>query len=422
MADPGPGPSYRQVLRDPRLVALLAGDSAAKVGEGMSLVAVPLLALRLHGRVPPALAISLVVAAPYLLPVTLSLAVGLGRRRFDPRRVLVADAAVRSVFFLGVGLLALAGWTRLWSLTAGLVAGSVLRLLSASARRLAATGMAGDGGRLAVNGLLGTSDSLALYIAGPALGGLVAAAAGPQLVLVLTGLSHLGLLAAAAFAVPAGVGAGAGPAAGTDPGPARSGVASGWAILRRTPVALRLFVAVFVFDLCYGPVEVALPLLVTDTLGGDATDLGGLWTWFGLGALCGALLTNQARRVPRRALLVAIIGGWAGCVALLAAAPTLAVAGAALAAGGLIYGPFLAVAYTLLQDLLAADEQQPVLTFWAGGISVAAPLGLAVGGPLVVATGTRGGLLTSAVLTGLLVPAAAWWLRPGSGRPGPHGA
>lgn len=397
--------SYRQVLRNGRLATLLAGDAVSKIGDGMSFVALPLLALQLHGSIEPALAISLVTASPYLLAITVSLFFGLGRRRFNPRTVLLADSALRSAIFIGLGLLALAGSLRLWSLATALLAGSVLRLLSASSRRLIATGMLGEDGRLAVNGLIGTSDSLALYVAGPALGGLLAALTSPELVLLVNGFSYVALMVAGTLAVP----------------PTRSHgqaqtvkaaeTTSGWAILQRTPVALRLFLVVFLFNLFYGPVEVALPLLVTDSLSANGRALGALWTSFGLGALCGALFTNQLRRLPQRMLLVGIIGGWAMSVGLLAAAPTVTVAGAALAVGGLAYGPFVAVAYTLLQGALRQQDQQPVFTLWAAGITVAAPLGLGLAGPLVAATGSRGGLLISAIITALLVPASARWLR-----------
>jgi hypothetical protein len=70
------------------------------------------------------------------------------------------------------------------------------------------------------------------------------------------------------------------------------------------------------------------------------------------------------------------------------------------------------VAFTLLQGTLRERDQQPVFTLWAGGIAVAAPLGGGLGGPLVAATGSRGGLLVSAVVTALLVPASLRWLRP----------
>jgi predicted MFS family arabinose efflux permease len=126
------------------------------------------------------------------------------------------------------------------------------------------------------------------------------------------------------------------------------------------------------------------------------------------------LITNQLRRFRPQTLIVAIIGGWAACAAALGMAPDLVWAGVALAIGGAIYGPFLAVAYTLLQGFLTPDDQQPVFALWAAGITVALPLGLAVGGPLVTAAGPRGGILVSAAITALLVPAARHWLKRGT--------
>jgi MFS family permease len=385
------------------LTTLLTGDVISKIGDGMGFVALPLMALELHGSLPAAVAIALVTGAPYAIPFVISLYFGLGRRRFDPRLVLLIDSSVHSVMFLAVGALALTGRLDLPLMVVMLSVGSALRLLSASARRLSATDMAGGNGRLAVNGLLGISDNGALFVIGPALGGLVVALHGPELVLVLNGAGYLAMLTAAALAVPRAAPRGrAGDA---------EEVSSGFAIMRRIPVVVRLAFVVFLFDLFYGPIEVALPLLVTDELGGDGGSYGALWTAFGLGSLVGALLINQLRRVRPQTLLVSVIGGWAACAAAVSLAPNLIVAGAALALGGAIYGPFLAVAYTLLQGYLSPDEQQPVFALWAAGITVALPVGLTVGGPLVTTAGPRGGILVSAVITALLVPAAWYWLR-----------
>jgi MFS family permease len=405
--------SYREVLRDRRLATLLGGDVVSKTGDGMTYVGLPLIALEMHGAIPAAGAIALVTGMPYIAPFALSLYYGLGRRRFAPRLVILADSALHVAMYAMLGALALAGRLTFPVLVAGLLAASLLRLLSASARRLVATGMVDGDGRLAVNGLIATSDSLAMLVVGPALGGVLVTVAGTDLLLLLVGVSYLALLAAAAVAVP-------GRAPDTaDAGPREAGggtAASGWTIMRRMPVVVRLALVVFLFDLFYGPVEVALPLLVTGELGGDGGAYGAMWTCFGVGALAGALLTNQVRRLRPERLLVAIIGGWAACAAVVGVAPNLWVAGAGLAVGGVIYGPFLAVAYTLLLNLLKPEEQQPVYTLYGAMVTVALPVGLTVGAPLITLAGPRGGILASAVITALLVPPALRWLRP-AGQP-----
>jgi len=283
-------------------------------------------------------------------------------------------------------------------------AGSALRILAQSSRRLVATELAGERGRFAVNGLLGTGDSLAVYIIGPVLGGVLATTVSPGFVLLLDGVSFLGLFAAVWVAVPSGT---------SDPVGLGSGVgsASGWSILRQVPVAAWLFVVVFCFNLFYMPVEVALPLLVHGPLHASGTALGNIWTSFGVGALIGAVCTGVLRRLPQTALLIGIIAGWGGSVILLAVAHNVATAAIAFALGGLIYAPFTPVAYSLVQSRLRPEQQQPVLTLWGAGSAIAAPIGLLLSGPLIQVTGIRPGLYVSAALTLALVPAAAQSLR-----------
>lgn len=397
--------SYREVLRHRRLAIFLAGDVVSKVGDGMIVVALPLQTLRIHGRLHLAVAIALIEAAPYLLSVALSLMSGLGHRRFRPRRLLVIDCILRAGMFGALGILAITGTLQLWVLGGALFLGSGLRLMAAASRRLIATGMAPPSARLAVNGLLGTSDSLAAYILGPALGGILAATVSPGFVLCLEGFSFLGLLLVTLTTAPAQPPA----ATGSERG-------SGLAILRQVPFAARMLLVVFCFNAFYGPVEVALPLLVRGPLHGDGAALGRIWTAFGIGALIGALGTNRLRRLPPMAVLVGIIGGWGASVVLLAGAPDILLSAIALAIGGLIWAPFTPIVYTLLQSALSPAQQQPIITLWGAGASVAMPCGLLLSGPLIQAAGPRAGLVVSAVLTIALVPAAAATLRTGRAR------
>jgi predicted MFS family arabinose efflux permease len=401
MAEGNESWSYRRVLRDPKVGALLAGDVVSNVGDGMIITALPLLTLRVRGGVPAPLAIAAVEASPYVLATALAFAIGLTRLRIPPRASIIADCLLRGGVLAALGLLAMADAVTLPVLVCGLLAGSVFRMVGMSARRLAVTAMVPPEGRLAANGLLGTSANLAIYAVGPLLGGVLAAVRNPGVALLVDGASLVLLLAAAVFVTPSTGGSVDG----------ESIPASGLRILRRVPITARLLVVVFGFNLFYMPVEVALPLLVRGPLQGDAVSLGLIWTGFGVGALIGAVLTNALRRLPEQRLLLSIIGGWALVVVLLILAPSVPYAVVVLFVGGLVYAPFTPVVYTLVQSMLAADEQQPVITLWTAGAVLAAPLGLALGGPLVQEVGTRGGLAVSALLTIALVPLAAVGLR-----------
>ncbi len=384
------------MLRDRRVAGLLLGDLLANVGTGMLLVAMPVQTLALHGAVPKAIAIGLVEAAPFVLSTVLALAVGLGRVRVPPRTLLVADCLLRSLTFAALGVLAVTGRLTLPVLVAGLFSGATFRLAGSSSRRLLATSAAGEAGRFSVNGLLGLNTTFALYIAGPVLGGLVVATAGAGFALFVDAAGALILLAC----LPREAG-------DRDALREEGTPESGWRILRRRPVAARLLVVEFFFNFLYMPVEVALPLYVGGTLHAGASGLGVLWGALGVGAFLGAALVSRLRNLPQRPLLVAIIGLWALCPIALAVTGDLTVALLVFGLGGLVYAPFTPVAYSFLQAGLAPGEQQQVVTLWTTGATVAAPLGLALGGPLIELTGSTGGLVLSGVLTLLLLPIAA---------------
>jgi MFS family permease len=389
--------SYREALRNRRVAGLLTGDLLASIGTGMLVVAMPLETLRIHRGVPAALAIGMVEAAPFVLATMLALGVGLGRLRLAPRTLLVTDCLLRAVAFSLLGVLAVTGRLTLPVLVGGLLGGAAFRMVGSSSRRVLATSMAEEDERFAVNALLGLNSNVALYVLGPLVGGIVVATAGAGTALFADVCGALVLLAAVLRSVPR-------TAAVRDE--ARRGQ-SGWQILRRRPVAARLLVVVFFFNLLYMPIEVALPLYVRGGLHAGAYSLGLLWGALGVGAAAGAALTNQLRNLPQRHLLIAIIALWGLCPVALAATHNLPVAMIEFGLGGLVWAPFTPVAYSYLQSGLATREQQQVVTLWTTGATVAAPLGLAAAGPLVQLTGTRGGLALSGILTLLLVPIAA---------------
>ena len=195
-------PPYAWLYRSPRTAALLTGMTISAIGDGAAAVALPLLALQLHGSLPAAVAIAAVAATAYIVPVAISLSVGLGRRRFDPRAVLTIDAIARAAVFGVVGVLGVSGGLSLAPMIGLLLAGSGLRLLASTGRRLIVMAAAGSSGALAANGVLGFVDSLALFGIGPALGGLVSTVWSPSAALVLTASTYAVLAVTVAALAP----------------------------------------------------------------------------------------------------------------------------------------------------------------------------------------------------------------------------
>lgn len=406
--------SYREVLRDRHVAGLLLGDLLSNVGTGMLIVAMPVQTLSIHGDVPKAIAIGLVEAAPFVLSTVLALFIGLGRVRIPPRTLLIADCVLRSLTLVALGVLAVTDHLTLNVLILGLLFGSTFLMAGQSSRRVLATSMAGDRGRFAVNGLLGLNLTFALLVVGPVLGGAIVATTSPGVALFFDAGGALILLASVIVSVPRAV---EDRDALRNPLGQATAHESGWRILRRRPVAARLLVVEFFFNFLYMPIEVALPLFVHGTLGGDASALGLMWGALGAGAFVGAMLVNQLRNLPQRQLMIAIIGLWAICPIALAFVDDLAVAMIIFGLGGLVWAPFTPVVFSFIQSGLASNEQQQVVTLWTTISMVSAPLGLVIGGPLIALTGVIGGLVLSGVLTMLLLPIAALAVLKRTSRP-----
>jgi hypothetical protein len=85
---------------------------------------------------------------------------------------------------------------------------------------------------------------------------------------------------------------------------------------------------------------------------------------------------------------------------------------ACFALGGLIYGPFIPLTYSLFQSATTTANLPAVLAARSALVMVSTPLGTAIGGPLVGALGASETLAASGVATvALAVVAAIVWTR-----------
>ena len=155
--------------------------------------------------------------------------------------------------------------------------------------------------RLAANTLV-SSLNFAATIAGPAIAGVLVTYVSAALVLGLDALTFVFLaVLVARLPLP-----GTGHVSTVDQAAARGGLA----IMRSYPELLGLLTLTWFFNLLYGPVEVALPLHVTDDLHAPGTLLGLYWMLFGIGAVLGALAVGALRQLPLWPVTVAIVVAW----------------------------------------------------------------------------------------------------------------
>ena len=420
---------------------VLPGAAASALGDGMSAVAIAWLALRLAPEPSRGLWVGAAVAA-YSLPGAagaVALRRWLGGRR--GARLASVNAMLRAAALGLIGCLALAGRLDPAGYVALLGVSSVLSAWGLAGKYTVIADLLPPEQRVAGNTVFGLADQLSLMI-GPALAGVVAAVAGPAVVITadavswaVLALSYVRIAPLAARLARARTPAPpqpaplqpAAPLAGPpDPAPpqpaapARSAPPGGWAVIRSSPVLPGLLALSFVFYLLYGPVDVALPVHVATDLHGSAALLGTFWAVFGVGAVIGELAAPYLRRWRVWPTMTGIVLGWGLALVPLGLATPLWAALAAFFAGAVIWGPWMSLSMGVLQDVSPPAALAQVIAARSSLLTLAAPLGTALGGPLVAALGARGTLLASALGTVLLGLITAAILEARRRRPGPR--
>ena len=246
-----------------------------------------------------------VLAAFQFLPYTLfGLFAGVIVDRLDVRRTIIGTQTASMIFAFALAGLTLAGVVNLWEvyLLTGL-RGTVL-VLDAPARQALTYQMVG---RDELPNAVALNSSLfnAARVVGPAVGGIVVAAAGPGTCFLINALTFLavlwGLLAMRVpdlFPVddsrrPAGL---------------LSGTADALRYVRRTPMAATALVAVLLLSTFSFNFNVLLPVLARTTLNAGPYVLGAITAAFGAGALVGALTSASLGRASLRWLLAGMCG------------------------------------------------------------------------------------------------------------------
>jgi MFS transporter, DHA3 family, macrolide efflux protein len=406
---------YYPALSHPVLRRVLPGAAASALGDGMSAVAIAWLALRLAPGADRGLWVGAAVAA-YSLPGAagaVALRRWLGRR--GGARLASVNATLRAAALGLIGCLALAGRLDPVGYVALLGVSSVLSAWGQAGKYTLIADLLPPAQRVAGNTVFGLADQLSLMI-GPALAGVVTAIAGPAVVITADAASWAVLAISYARiaplatrlahahapepAAPPGTPDTAAPTAQpAGAATARPAAAGGWAVIRSSPVLPGLLALSFVFYLLYGPVDVALPVHVATDLHGSAALLGTFWAVFGVGAVIGQLAAPYLRRWRVWPTMTWIVLGWGLALVPLGLVTPLWAALAAFFAGAVIWGPWMSLSMGVLQDASPPGALAEVIAARSSLLIIAAPLGTALGGPLVAALGARGTLLASALGT-----------------------
>jgi predicted MFS family arabinose efflux permease len=368
-------------LRHRDFALLWSGQSVSLIGDGVYTVALALETLRIDNH---PLALSLVLAARLIPTVLLLLVGGVVVDRMPRRLAMLVSDATRGVVVAVVAVLIALGDVHIWELI-------VMSVIFGAADALffpAATAVVPEilPPELLVQGsaLNATSQTVAMVLIGPALGGLVVAAAGFQWAFAIDAVTFAAsagcLLAMSRLPRPEATGRS--PLADLGDG-LRYVRSQRWLWASLIAAGLANFVA-------FAPISLLVPLLVRNVLHAGALELGLVLAAGGLGGLVMTLLI--ARLGSPRLRITTMWSGWAvsgaGIIGL-GVAPTVWFAGACMfvVSGLLTFGNVLW--YPMFQELVPPELLGRASSVdWMVSLALT-PLGVLVGGAAAGVIGVR---------------------------------
>jgi len=365
------------------------GQTISLCGTWMQGVAMGLLVLRLTGSGTVLGVVFALQFAPILLLAPYG---GLLAGRFSKRKMLLLTQSAAGILALVLGALVVTGSVRLWMIY---VLALVLGIVNAIDNPIRQTFVH----ELVGHSLLGNALSLNAIIVnlsrviGPALAGVVAAQFGLGPCFIANGLSFGAVLACLfmmrdrellkAKPVPAAK------------GQLREGFAYAW----KTPLVRDVLVMMTLVGTLSYEFMVSLPLLAHITFHGTEAavdgEVGLLMAMMGVGAVVGGLVTAGRRGGALSGLAKGALG-FGVAMALVALAPTLGWAAAAMAIVGYFSVTFTAGTNTILQTVSAPRMRGRVMALWAMAFMGTTVFGAPIVGWIGQNIGPRWGLAIGA--------------------------
>ena len=390
-------------LRDFRL--LWTGMTLSLLGDGMLLVALAWQAYQLSNTPAAMAAVGVALTVPQVVLVLFG---GVVSDRLQRRLVMLGADLVRGAALAGLVVLAVTDLLQLWHLVAFAVVYGAASAFFIPAFDALVPSIVPEEHLVEANALDQFVRPAALWLVGPALGGLLVGWAGASAAFALDAVT---------FAVSAGCLARMSrlPARAADAMTVRTAVLElreGFGYVRSQPwLWLTFIAATFTYLLFLGPVEVLLPYLVRNELGGSAGDLGLVLAAGGLAAVGAALVIGRRTMVFTYVVWALATLGVAGYG--VAQSKWHAMGVAAVIAGFEALG---AVAWTTTkQRLVPAELLGRVSSFdWFISISLV-PLSYALTAPAAALWGVRETLVGAGVLGALVT--LAFLLIPGVRKP-----
>lgn len=421
-----PDPGSRRPRRIPRAFTPFRHASYRRLGValvltsfggGVWVVALVWEVIRIGGGASALSAVTTAGAVGVVLPALLG---GVVADRVPQKLILIVTTTVELLGMSLVAVLSFADVTQIWHLaTVAFIAGMAMAFYyPAYSAWLPA--LVPEEDLLAVNGFEGMVRPTVGQALGPAVAGVVVGAASSSAAISVAAVAYLGgllvLLLVPLTAVRRDLpvtGEGPGGGAARAVSAALSDMREGFAYMVRTPwlLATLLFASVMMLVLM-GPLEVLVPFLIKDELGGGPGDHAIVMACFGIGGAVGSLTTGSLP-LPRRYLSVMTLMWGVGCMPFLVigfATAVWQVAAAAFVVGALFSAPMV-IWGTLLQRRVPPELLGRVasLDFFVS-ISLM-PVSMAVAGPVAEVIGLELTFAVAALVPVVAAVVAIGWAR-----------
>ena len=398
-------------FRNPGYRRLAVALVASTFGQGVWLVALVWEVIRIGGGPTQLSIVTTASAIGVLLPALLA---GVVADRVEQKTILLAVCAVELACMAAVAALALADVTTIWQLAviSFVIGGAMAFYYPAYSAWLPA--LVAESDLMAVNGFEGMVRPAVGQAIGPAVAGIVVGAASPgTAVLVAVGVYVVSLGALATVPrTPVRRELDA-EDAGHPVRTAMADMAEGFRYMVRTPwlLATLLFAAVMVLAVV-GPLEVLIPFLVKDGLGGGAGDHALVLAGFGIGSAVGSFAMGSLP-MPRRYLTIMNLMWGVAClpfVLIAFASEIWVVVVAAFVIGGVFSAPMV-IWGTLLQRRVppALLGRVASLDFFVS-LSLM-PISMALAGPVSELVGLRTTFVVAGVVPVVVAVIAVVWAR-----------
>ena len=379
-----------RALRNRDFGLLWLGQAVSLIGDGIYLVAIAWLVLDVSNE-PTALGL---VGLAWTLPMVVSLLIsGVLSDRFERRRLMITADLLRLAAIGTIAALALAETAELWHVIALVVVYGIGQALFQPAFSAVVPDVVPRDQLLQANAVRELMEPLGLRFAGPGLGGFLIAVFGVGEALVVDAATF-GVSALAVSLMSRQ------PPAREETAGIRRDLMEGFAYVRAhawlwatlTGAALFLLVT-------YGPMEVLLPYIIKNELGGDAATFGTVLAVGGLGSIVAAVVLSITG-LPRRNVTLMWSAWTVGVVMDIG----LALAGASWQMCVLAFFSFgMATAglltWSMLMYTLVPSEMLGRVSSLDWFISIGlTPLSFALTGPIADAVGARETLAWAGVL------------------------